>query len=194
MLEVARDVSSEAIEYVQGDALSLPFEDGTFDVVTCQQAVQFFPDRPQALREFRRVLGAGGRAVIACWAEIDASPGYRAIADAMAEDLPDLVGAARNPFALHDPEVLRELMESAGFSDIGVQRVGRPGAFASASEFARSYVAGSALATSLADHPDEVRDRLVADIVDRVTDLAGDGTVSLPLVTNIAVGFREAES
>jgi hypothetical protein len=39
-----------------------------------------------------------------------------------------------------------------------------------------------------------VRDRLVADIVDRVTDLAGDGTVSLPLVTNIAVGFREAES
>ena len=35
--------------------------DAAFDVVLCQQGVQFFPDRPAALREMRRVLVPGGR-------------------------------------------------------------------------------------------------------------------------------------
>ena len=44
------------IDYVQGSADALPFQDGAFTLVTCQQGLQFFPDRDGALREFRRVL------------------------------------------------------------------------------------------------------------------------------------------
>jgi len=47
------------IDYVQGSADELPFADGSFTVVTCQQGLQFFPDRDAALREFRRVLAPG---------------------------------------------------------------------------------------------------------------------------------------
>ncbi len=51
------------IEWRQGNAMSLPFTDAAFDVVTCEQALAFFSDPVAALAEMRRVLGRGGRAV-----------------------------------------------------------------------------------------------------------------------------------
>ena len=52
MLDVARSVSASerlATEWYEGSAFALPFADGSFDVVLCQQALQFFADRPAAL-------------------------------------------------------------------------------------------------------------------------------------------------
>jgi ubiquinone/menaquinone biosynthesis C-methylase UbiE len=45
----------------QADALRLPFDDQTFDLIACQFGVMFFPDRPAAFREMRRVLAPAGR-------------------------------------------------------------------------------------------------------------------------------------
>jgi SAM-dependent methyltransferase len=42
----------------------LPFDDGSFDIVTCRLAAHHFPDIPSALVEFRRVLKPGGRLVL----------------------------------------------------------------------------------------------------------------------------------
>lgn len=50
---------------VQGNALSLPFRDGSFDAVVSTEAFHWFPDPRQALREFRRVLVPGGRVLVA---------------------------------------------------------------------------------------------------------------------------------
>jgi SAM-dependent methyltransferase len=44
---------------------SLPFGDATFDVVTCIDAINHFPDRLAVLREWRRVLKPGGRLLFA---------------------------------------------------------------------------------------------------------------------------------
>src|SRR2546423_530338 len=49
-------VAGAPVEWREGDATALPFPDGTFDVVLCQLGLQYFPDRPAALREMRRVL------------------------------------------------------------------------------------------------------------------------------------------
>ena len=64
MLDVARAVSGEAgqaIAWREGDLAALPFADGAFDVVLCQQGLQFFPDCLAALQEMRRVLVPGGQ-------------------------------------------------------------------------------------------------------------------------------------
>src|SRR5262245_6366072 len=59
MLAVASSVAP-TIEWRQGDAARLPVQpDETFDVVTCHQGLQFFPDKPTAVREMRRVLAPG---------------------------------------------------------------------------------------------------------------------------------------
>lgn len=53
----------------------MPFSDAAFDVVYCQAGLQFFPDRPAALREMHRVLAGGGRMGLMVWRGIRHSPG-----------------------------------------------------------------------------------------------------------------------
>lgn len=47
-------------EFVQGSADDLPFDNETFDAVTCECAVSTFANQPKALAEFNRVLKPGG--------------------------------------------------------------------------------------------------------------------------------------
>ena len=60
MLERARAKSSE-VEWVQGDALALPFADGSFDGATVGFGVRNLDDLEAGLRELRRVLRQGAR-------------------------------------------------------------------------------------------------------------------------------------
>ncbi|MFO0855904.1 MAG: methyltransferase domain-containing protein [Phycisphaerales bacterium] len=47
-------------EFVRGDAMALPFADGTFDMATCQTVLIHLPDPKLALREMMRVTKPGG--------------------------------------------------------------------------------------------------------------------------------------
>jgi SAM-dependent methyltransferase len=76
MLAVARRVRPD-LEWQQGDVAHLPHGDGTFDVVLCQMALMFFPDRPAALREMARVTRPGGTVALAVPASLDEQPAYR---------------------------------------------------------------------------------------------------------------------
>jgi len=68
MLEIARTKRShetdKAIEYLHADAMALPFEDDSFDVLTIAFGIRNVSDVPKALREFARVLAPGGRLLI----------------------------------------------------------------------------------------------------------------------------------
>lgn len=52
------------IEYVQGDAMNLPFDSASFEVVSIAFGIRNVTDPARALREFRRVLKPGGRLVV----------------------------------------------------------------------------------------------------------------------------------
>ena len=78
MLTVARGVplpSGARVEWREGNVSAMPFPDATFDLALCQQGLQFFPDRPGALREVRRVLVSGGRLALSVWRPMQYSPG-----------------------------------------------------------------------------------------------------------------------
>jgi len=60
MLERARE-KAPAIDWVRGDMLALPFEDGSFDAATVGFGVRNVEDLDGGLRELRRVLRPGGR-------------------------------------------------------------------------------------------------------------------------------------
>ena len=85
MLSVARSVmltdsrSSAPIQWQEASADKLPFPGESFDIVYCQLGLQFFADRPAALREMRRVLSLEGRLALMVWrglASTDLSYGY----------------------------------------------------------------------------------------------------------------------
>jgi len=77
-----------SIEYLVSPAAPLPVEDGGFDVVTCQQGLQFFPDRAAAIREMYRALKPGGRIAAAVWREIALQPYFAAMDAALRECVP----------------------------------------------------------------------------------------------------------
>ncbi|MCH2161753.1 MAG: bifunctional demethylmenaquinone methyltransferase/2-methoxy-6-polyprenyl-1,4-benzoquinol methylase UbiE [Phycisphaerales bacterium] len=74
MLEIARRKSErlqgeQVPEYVQGDAMDLPFDSGSFDVVSIAFGIRNVVDPDRAFREFARVLRPGGRLVVLEFAE-----------------------------------------------------------------------------------------------------------------------------
>ena len=72
MLDLASAIGTRRpVEWRQADALRLPFPDGTFDAVVCQFGVMFFPDKPKAFSEARRVLRPGGVFVFNAWDRIE---------------------------------------------------------------------------------------------------------------------------
>jgi ubiquinone/menaquinone biosynthesis C-methylase UbiE len=123
MIEAARAVSTgdsrNTIEWRTGDAAALPFANAVFDVVLCQQGVQFFPDRLRGLREMRRVLRHGGRLAFTVWSAITDFPYSAALAGALERHVSADAGAMmRAAYALHDAGELHRLVSSAGFQNV----------------------------------------------------------------------------
>ncbi|HEX5938418.1 MAG TPA: methyltransferase domain-containing protein [Actinomycetota bacterium] len=124
MLEVARSLpppEGATIEWREGDASALVLPDASFDVVVCQQGLQFFPDRAATAAEVLRVLAPGGRFVAAVWQGIDRQPFWKGFSEVEARNLAPLgltIEDARLPFSWGDAEPLRSLLEEAGFSSI----------------------------------------------------------------------------
>jgi demethylmenaquinone methyltransferase/2-methoxy-6-polyprenyl-1,4-benzoquinol methylase len=64
MLAVGARRPASGLAFAAGDALALPFRDGTFDVVTISFGLRNVADTGQALRDMLRVTRPGGRLVI----------------------------------------------------------------------------------------------------------------------------------
>jgi demethylmenaquinone methyltransferase/2-methoxy-6-polyprenyl-1,4-benzoquinol methylase len=126
MLERAR-AKSEAVEWVRGDALALPFADASFDAATVGFGVRNLDDLERGLRELRRVLVPGGRLAIL---EITRPRGplrpfYRLWFDALVPLAGKLLpgGSAYTylPASVRrfpEAEDLAELMRGGGFQDV----------------------------------------------------------------------------
>jgi len=114
MLNVARRVRPE-IEWRQSDVTALPFGDRTFDVVLCQMAFMFFPDRKQALSEMVRVVKASGTVAFSVPAQLDSQPAYAPFVQMAARHAgPDAISLLGSYFAAGDLHDLKALVASAG--------------------------------------------------------------------------------
>ena len=124
MLSLAEEIATRdrlAITFIQGAADDLPLESGRYDLVTCGQSLQYFPDRARALSEMHRVLVPGGRAVCSCWSAIEDQPLMAQLAPIVEQH----VGkpALNGPFVLGSADMLRQLFEAAGFQNVRVETV-----------------------------------------------------------------------
>ena len=132
MLERAR-VKSASIEWLQGDALSLPFDDGSFDAATVGFGVRNLADLPRGLAELRRVLRPGGR--LACL-EITRPAGvlrpffrlwFDGVVPAAGKVLPGGRAYTYLPASVRrfpGPTELAVLLEEAGFVEVGWRLLG----------------------------------------------------------------------
>jgi ubiquinone/menaquinone biosynthesis C-methylase UbiE len=117
---IGRPDGAAPIEYRQASADALPFEDDSFDVLVCQQGLQFFPAPGAAVGEMRRVLRPGGVAGAAVWASGHSLEPFGSYTDELA------AAGAQPPFPrafeidtfTMDIDTVRSLFEEAGFSSV----------------------------------------------------------------------------
>jgi ubiquinone/menaquinone biosynthesis C-methylase UbiE len=120
MLAVARAVAP-AIEWREGNAAALPLRDGEqFDVVICQQGLQFFPDKSAAILQMRKALAKGGRLAIATWRSDDEIPFFRELRR-VAERHVGAIADQRHSFG--DAARLEALLRDAGFHEVASRTI-----------------------------------------------------------------------
>ncbi len=126
MLAFARSRAPD-VEFVQGDATSLPFEDATFDAVTAAFLLLHLGAPEHAVGEAARVLRPGGRAAFSVWDVPERGRWIGVFFDAFTAagaHPPAGVPAGPNFFRLADVAQFTELLERAGLADVDVSTVG----------------------------------------------------------------------
>lgn len=194
MLDVARSVSTDrrpAIEWRRGEAADLPFSEGAFDAVFCQQVLQFVSDPGAALAEAHRVLGTDGRLALAVWRPIEFHPSYVTLADALERHAGDEAAAMmRSPFSAWDRPELRALVRRAGFDEVTVTIGIGSMRYPSVEEFVRREAASSPLAGPLGALDRHVRDALLRDAREGLRAYTDDEGVVFPMETYVVVARR----
>jgi SAM-dependent methyltransferase len=129
-----------------GDAAALPFEPGSFDVVLCQAALMFFPDRAAALREMARVATDGGTVAVQVWDRLEAQQGYAPFYEVLARHVgQEAMDLECSYWVLGDLDLVGSLFEAAGLRVAATRtRVGTA-RFDSVDELVRTEVEGTPL-------------------------------------------------
>jgi SAM-dependent methyltransferase len=177
MLEIgrAKPVAADAatIEWIESPAAPIPLPDASVDLVTCQQGLQFFPDKTAALAEMRRTLRPGGRAGVAVWTRVeDQIFGYLrdAIANVVSKDV-----AARylGPFSLPG-DAAADHARAAGWKNVSVERVTLPAVLPGGARDLFDTLPAAGIAADIAALDDARRAALLAEVV-QLTEPLRDG-------------------
>jgi len=129
MLEIAREkaIAKELtnIETVICDASDLPFENGSFDAVSCRFGFMFFPDIQLAANEIYRVLKPGGRFATTVWNFPEKNFWVTAIMGTIMRlmEIPPPPPEVPGMFRCCKPGRMRDILEKAGFNDIEEREV-----------------------------------------------------------------------
>jgi ubiquinone/menaquinone biosynthesis C-methylase UbiE len=103
---VNKQLLNKQVFVQQGSADSLPWEDQKYDVVTAVETVYFWPNLPQCFQEVKRVLKPGGQFAIMIEV-IEGDSIWTNVVEGM---------------TVYSPEMLKDMLEQAGFGDVKVFR------------------------------------------------------------------------
>jgi ubiquinone/menaquinone biosynthesis C-methylase UbiE len=192
MLNIARakpaPTRAAPIEYVESPAAPLNVPSNAFDVVVCQQGLQFFPDRLYALKEMHRVLKAEGRAAIAVWTEIERNGFFAAIHAALsATELPELADLMMAPFSWHDGAELKSIAEQAGFREVRLLTRTLPLLFENGLEQAVQSFSATPVSPGVAALPQSAQNAFFSRLRRELSPLVVDGKVIGKMVSNIVI-------
>jgi SAM-dependent methyltransferase len=152
-----------------GDAQVFAFEPAAFDLATSRIGVMFFADPAAAFRNIKSALKPGGRLAFACWAPIAENRHWLISYDIAARHLgppAPLPAHEPGPLAFGDPDYIRQVLASAGFAEIAVERAHPTIIGGSPKEEARQAVTMGPTARLIeAKNPDEpTRQAIARDI------------------------------
>ena len=189
MLNTARKTPD--IDWHLGSAAALPFADRSFDVVFCQQGLQFFPDRAAAMREMSRVLAPGGRLSLNVWGPFDRQSFDVVYWDCVRAFFgPEAMASSTLGFSLSPAAELRKLATDAGLRDVKIRFEHRTARYPDLGEFLTGWTQALPFAGRFRAFPEDMRNRFIAYLSERLEGYIDDGGIAIPRENHFLIATR----
>jgi SAM-dependent methyltransferase len=186
--------TARPVEWRQADALQLPFDDATFDAVVCQFGVMFFPDKPRAFAEARRVLTGGGLFLFNVWDRLDENEIPHVVTTALESVFPENPTRfmARVPHGYYDPDVIRRDLVAGGFtSPPQIETVAARSRAASAKDAAVAFCQGTPMRSEIEARDPEGLDKATTVAAQAIAARFGPGAVDARIQAHVVTVHRE---
>lgn len=190
MLNVARAMAPE-ITWVASPVDELPFEEETFDAVTCQQGFQFFPDAVGAASEMARVLKRGSKAVATVWAGFDRCPYFKAQSEALGRHVNDEAAGFVQKAVAHNDGLLTHAFNEAGFEQVELSLIEAQVELPPVVEYVTAQLDGTPWGQLLRDVGPDAQKGFANYFTEALSEYElPNGSYSIPFGSYMAVGVK----
>jgi len=194
MIEIAGRRGAELgltnVEHRILDAERIELEDDSVDGVLCRWGYMLMPDPAAALAETRRVLRSGGRLAFSVWSSGDRNPWISVAGRILVAHgyMPPPEPGEPGMFVLGDEELLRGLVENAGFETVRIEDVPVHNDYPSVDEYVRrSSEMGGMFSRAWTEASDDEQEAMKEEMRGAFAPYAVDGGYELPGVALCAV-------
>jgi SAM-dependent methyltransferase len=184
MVAQARLVANDSeanIRWSEASGLDLPFSDGEFDAVICQQGLQFFPDPAAGVGEMRRIAEPGGRVGVTVWSAVERSPFFHQRATMLARH----AGEVEANYSTTETQ-LHSWFNAGGFSEVDVQLVEVDVELPPLSTYVPRHLRALPWSAGFFALPDEKRDAALADLDAALSEYRHDDGIRVPFSSYLA--------
>ncbi|MEP7255305.1 MAG: methyltransferase domain-containing protein [Ferruginibacter sp.] len=165
----------ENIQWLTADAQELPFADESFDLIVCQFGFMFMPDKAKAFSEAWRVLKKNGSLLFNTWDRIEHNlPAYlsRQVVNAFFEGNPPVF--YNTPFSMYNTEEIEGLLQNAGFKNITVEQVMKPGESPTARATAMGFIEGNPIYMEIIKKDPGSIPEIIQALTEKLAEKLGD--------------------
>jgi ubiquinone/menaquinone biosynthesis C-methylase UbiE len=193
MLDVAAQrFGADEVRFLAADALDLPFDEGSFDLVVCQFGAMFFPDKVRGHSEARRVLRDGGTYLLAVWDGIERNALTDAAQQALIEEFPENppLFMREGPFGYSDPRDIERDLHDAGFSRVEIETVEARSRSPSAHDAATALCFGTPMSSEVEDRDPGAMERVFDRVEQALRAYEGPNGVDAPISAHIVTATK----
>ncbi len=188
----SKQAADSRITWHQADAMALPFDDESFDVVVCQFGVMFYPDRMAGYSEAYRVLKPGGAMIFNVWDRIETNEFADVVTAAAASVFPENppLFLPRTPHGYHDESFIRQELGDAGFANVNYDSLDAISSAPSPRHPAIAYCQGTPLRNEIEERDASLLEHVTERAKKAISDRFGTGSVSAKIRGHVITALR----
>jgi ubiquinone/menaquinone biosynthesis C-methylase UbiE len=190
MLTKAKELADSLdIGWIESDVSDIELPSDSYDVIMSQHGYHYFPDKPAALGEFRRLLAQSGRMAFSIWD--GHSPYTQAICSAVERHIsPEIAAKQRSQRETPSAEELAAQVSDAGFFGVNVHRQELMIEVPPADEFVPLHLGSMPIAGAFMALDEDTQKALINDVSDALEAYSQGDRMIYPDAVHVVVGYK----